>query len=109
MAIQAPKEKPAIQHRSAPGFCICSQSSTEAASLSSPCPWSYSPCERPTPREVEAYDRERLPAEGVIERVDDLVVHGAAVLRVRMQHQRDGRARVLGLLVARLQAALGAR
>jgi len=36
MAIQAPKEKPAIQQRSAPEFCIWSQSSTEAASLSSP-------------------------------------------------------------------------
>ena len=53
MAIQAPKEKPAIQQRSAPGFWICSQSSTAAASLSSPCPWSYSPCERPTPRKLK--------------------------------------------------------
>src|SRR5689334_7100333 len=38
MPIQAPKEKPATQHEAALGQVDCSQSSAEAASVSSPSP-----------------------------------------------------------------------
>src|SRR6185437_8235367 len=52
MPIQAPKEKPAIQQAEAFGLYICSQSSAEAASDSSPSPRSKLPWLRPTPRKL---------------------------------------------------------
>src|SRR5688572_9872366 len=52
-AIQAPKEKPLIQQVMASGFCNCSQSSAVAASVSSPTPSSYLPCDLPTPRKLK--------------------------------------------------------
>ena len=40
IAIQAPNEKPATQQPALFGLCCCIQSSAEAASCSSPWPWS---------------------------------------------------------------------
>ena len=53
MPIHAPNEKPAIQQPRASGWMDWSQSSAEAASASSPAPWSNSPWLRPTPRKLK--------------------------------------------------------
>src|SRR3990167_4348207 len=53
MPIQAPNEKPAIQHSLALGLWACIQSRAEAASLISPWPLSNFPWERPTPRKLK--------------------------------------------------------
>ena len=53
MPIQAPNEKPAIQQLRASGLTDCAQSSAEAASESSPMPWSKPPWLRPTPRKLK--------------------------------------------------------
>src|ERR1041384_6196248 len=53
MPIHAPNEKPAIQHERASGLIDCAQSSAEAASESSPVPWSNEPWLRPTPRKLK--------------------------------------------------------
>ncbi len=50
--IQAPKLNPATQQCLEFWFMACRKSSALAASESSPMPWSYSPCERPTPRKL---------------------------------------------------------
>src|SRR5581483_4672786 len=52
--------------------------------------------------EIEAQRREALTHESVKEGVDHLVVHGAAMLRVGMQQQRDRRVRVLAVMIAAL-------
>ena len=55
--------------------------------------------------EVEAQHREAALGEGVVEAVDDLVVHRPAELRMRMQHDRDRRAALLGGVKPALEAA----
>src|SRR3546814_3464783 len=55
--------------------------------------------------EVEAQHREALAHEGMKQGVDHLVVHGAAVLRMGMQHERDGRVGALAVLVASFKSA----
>src|SRR5438445_1266127 len=55
--------------------------------------------------EIEAQRGEIALLEHVEEVVDDLVVHRAAELRVRMQDDGDRRTLFLGRLVASLQAA----
>ena len=57
--------------------------------------------------EVEAQRREAAIHEAVEQVVDDLVVHRAAELRMRMQHDPDRRAALLRRLVAALDAAGG--
>ena len=52
MPIHAPKEKPAIQQLRASGLMDWAQSRAEAASASSPCPWSNDPWLLPTPRKL---------------------------------------------------------
>ena len=89
MAIQVPNETPAIQQYLASGLTICSQSSAEAASASSPGPPSQIALAAAHAAEIEAQHREAALGERIIEAVDDLVVHRAAELRVRMQDQRD--------------------
>src|SRR5207248_11654232 len=53
MPIQAPNENPAIQQLRASGLIDCAQSSAEAASDSSPWPWSNEPWLLPTPRKLK--------------------------------------------------------
>src|SRR5690606_23563997 len=55
--------------------------------------------------EVEAQRRETALLEHVEELVDDLIVHRAAELRMRMQDDRDRRAFLLGRLVPSFEAA----
>jgi hypothetical protein len=52
MPISAPKLTPATQVVCASGWIVCTQSSAEAASLSSPMPLSNDPWLRPTPRKL---------------------------------------------------------
>src|SRR5258707_154952 len=52
--------------------------------------------------------REAMSHEGVVEGVYDLIVHGAAVLRMRMQQQGDGGIGLLRMVVAAFETALGA-
>src|SRR5690606_357473 len=58
--------------------------------------------------EIEAQDGESLSREGVIDSVDDPVVHGTAMLRMRMQHERDGSIGPAPVLVATFQSAFRA-
>ena len=62
----------------------------------------------PDAAKVEAQYRKTTIGEGVIELVDDLVVHRAAELRMGMQQERDGRSLLLGRVVAPLDAPVGA-
>ena len=57
--------------------------------------------------EVEAQDGEAHVVEGVMKVVDDLVVHRAAELRMRVQHDRDGGVFFLLGVVAAFEAAFG--
>ena len=107
MPIQAPKETPAIQQVRASGLTDCAQSSAAAASDSSPAPWSKAPWLRPTPRKLKRSAEKPRFAKRVEQVVDDLVVHRAAELRMRMQHDADRRAALLRRLVAALEAAGG--
>ncbi len=58
--------------------------------------------------EIEAEGREAAPDEGLIEELDDLVVHRAPGLGVRMEDQRDGRARPAAGVETPFEASLGA-
>src|SRR5690349_6326901 len=58
--------------------------------------------------EVEAERGEVALDEGLIEQLHDLVVHRAARLRVRMQDQRNGRARPGAGVETAFKATLGA-
>src|SRR3546814_14573317 len=57
--------------------------------------------------EVEAQGREPAGDEGLVQRVDDLVVHRAAMLRMRVQHERDRGVAFLRMQVAAFDASLG--
>ena len=102
MPIQAPNEKPAIQQLRASGLIVCAQSSAAAASDK----FAGAVVERALAAadaaEIEAQHREVAVHERVVELVDDLMVHRAAELRVRMQHDGDRRV----LLPRRVIAAL---
>ena len=91
MPIQAPKEKPAIQQLRASGLIDCAQSSAAAASDNSPLAVVERALAAPDAAEVEPQHRKVPVHEGVVELVDDLVVHRAAELRMRMQDDGDRR------------------
>ena len=57
---------------------------------------------------AQASDREAAALKGLEQRIDDLVVHRAPMLGVRMQHQGDRRIRLLAVLVPALDPPLGA-
>ena len=91
MPIQAPKEKPAIQQERASGLMVCAQSSADGGIRQ----FADAVIERALAAadaaEIEAQHREVAVHEGVVELVDDLVVHRPAELRVRMQDDRERR------------------
>ena len=58
--------------------------------------------------EIEAQRREAAPHEHLVELVDDLVVHRPAVLRMRVQQQRDRGIRNLRRVVTAFEATFGA-
>jgi hypothetical protein len=58
--------------------------------------------------EIEAQHRKPAMHEGIVALVDDLVVHGAGELRMRMQHHRDRRILLLGRMIAAFETACGA-
>ena len=59
--------------------------------------------------EVEPQRRKAAPHEGLVEQLDDLVVHRPAGLRVRMEDQRDRRARTSAGMESAFKAAFGTR
>src|SRR5574338_1458242 len=60
------------------------------------------------PAEIEAERREATPDERLVEELDDLVVHRAPGLRVRMKDQGDRRARAASRMETSFEASLGA-
>src|SRR5439155_7472955 len=56
------------------------------------------------PAKVEAQRRKTAAHKGLIERVDDLVVHRPAMQRMRVQHHRHRRRAAAGMVIARLDA-----
>ncbi len=61
----------------------------------------------PHPAEVEAHDGEADLVKGIVQIIDDTVVHRAAELRVRVQDDRDGCVGLgLGMITA-FKAAIG--
>src|SRR4051812_49320 len=62
----------------------------------------------PDPAEIEAQHRKPAMHKGVVALVDDLVVHGAGELRMRVQHHRDRRILLLCRMIAAFEAARGA-
>jgi hypothetical protein len=89
MPIHAPNENPAIQQLR-PVLIDYARSSADAASDSSPWPWSNELAALDA-AEVEPQHRKVPVHEGVVELVDDLVAHRPAELRVRMQNDGDRR------------------
>jgi hypothetical protein len=67
MPIQAPNEKPAIQQLLASGLIDCAQSSADAASDSSPWPWSNDALAPADAAEVEAQHGKVPVHEGIVE------------------------------------------
>jgi hypothetical protein len=63
----------------------------------------------PDAAEVEAQRREAAMHEGVVDLVDDRVVHRAAELRMRMQHDADRRVLLPRRMVTAFDAAAGSR
>jgi hypothetical protein len=57
---------------------------------------------------IEAQHRKSAMREGVVALVDDLVVHGAVKLRMRMQYHRDRRILLLRWVITAFEAACGA-
>ena len=62
----------------------------------------------PDPTEIEPKHGKAHVVKGVVQVIHDLVVHGAAELRVWMQHDRDGRVFFLLRVVAAFEPAFGA-
>ena len=91
MPIQAPNEKPAIQQLRASGL-IDLRPVERGGRIRQ---FARAVVERALAAadaaEIEAQHREVAVHEGVVELVDDLMVHRAAELRVRMQHDGDRR------------------
>jgi hypothetical protein len=87
MPIQAPNEKPATQQARA--VVERALAAADAA-------------------EIEAQHGEAAMRERVVALVDDLVIHRAVKLRVRMQNHRDRCVLLLGRMIAAFEAARGA-
>ena len=105
MAIQAPNETPAIQQAARVGVDRLAASRARwRRRPSSPgrCRTALAPADA---AEVEAQHRKAPLLEGVIQVIDDLVVHGAAELRVRVQDEADRRVRPPRRVVAGLDPA----
>ena len=108
MPIQAPKLTPATQVVSASGWIVWTQSSAQAASRQLADAVVEHALALADAAEVEAQRREAAPDEGLVEQLDDLVVHRPARLRVRVEDQRDRRARAGAGMETAFEAALGA-
>ena len=105
MAIQAPNEKPAIQQDR--GIGIVGLHPVERRGgigklAGAVVEQALAP---PHAAEVEAQHREATPLKGVIQVIDDLVIHGAAELRMRVQNERNRRVGAGIVMVAGLDPA----
>ena len=92
MPIQAPKEKPAIQQARASGLTGLRPVERRGGVRQFALAVIEAALAAPDAAEIEPQHREAALGEGVIEIVDDLVVHRPAELRMRMQHDGDRRA-----------------
>ena len=81
------------------------QSSTAAASESSPAPLSNEPWLRPDAAEIEPHHGAAELVEAMIQLVDERVVHRPAILRMRVQDQRHRRVGRLLTQIARFDPA----
>ena len=108
MPISAPKLTPAIQVVCASGWIDCTQSSAAAASESSPMPLSKLPWLRPTPRKLKRSVGKAAVDEGLVQLLDDAVVHRAAALRMRVEDHRHRRARARRRGETAFETAFGA-
>ena len=108
MPIQAPKLTPATQVVSASGWMLCTQSSARGGVGQLADAVVEHALALADAAEVEAQRREAAPDEGLVEQLDDLVVHRPAGLRVRMEDQRDRRAGAGAGMETAFEAALGA-
>jgi hypothetical protein len=78
---------------------------TASASSTSPRPASQLPAEPPTPRKLKRTLRVAQLHEGARQRLHDLVVHRAAVLRVRVAQHGHARAARRGVVDGALERA----
>ena len=105
MPIQAPNEKPAIQQLRASVLTVCAQSSADGGIRQ----FADAVVERALAAadaaEVEAQHGKVAMHEGVVDLVDDLMVHRAAELRMRMQHDADRRVLLPRRVVTAFDAA----
>ena len=108
MPIQAPNEKPAIQHERASGLIDCAQSSAEAESDSSPGAVVERALAPADAAEIEPQHREAPMHELIVHLVDDLMVHRPAELRVRMQDDGDRGVLLACRVVAAFEPTRGA-
>ena len=108
MPIQAPKETPAIQQVRASGLMRLRPVERRGGVGQLAGAVVERALAAADAAEIEAQHREAALHEAVVQIVDDLVVHRAAELRMRMQHDRDRRAPLLRRLIAAFDAAGGA-
>ena len=105
MAIQAPNETPAIQQDRGVGV-VGLQPVERGRGVGQLAGTVVEQALAPShAAEVEAQHREAALLEGVIQVIDDLVIHRAAELRVRVQDERDRRVRAALVMVAGLDPA----
>ena len=93
MAIQAPKEMPAIQQDAGIGIIGLHPVERRGGIGQLAGAVVEQPLAPPHAAEIEAQHREAPPLKGVIQVIDDLVIHRAAELRMRVQDQRNRRVR----------------
>ena len=105
MAIQAPNETPAIQHESGIGVIGLHPVERRGGIGQLAGAVVEQPLAPPHAAEVEAQHREAAPLKGVIQVIDNLVIHGAAELRMRVQNERNRGVRAGVVMVAGLDPA----
>ncbi|MGY4352320.1 hypothetical protein ACVWXM_008813 [Bradyrhizobium sp. GM7.3] len=108
MPIQAPKEKPATQQARASGFDGLRPVERRGRVRQ----FAGAVVERALAAadaaEIESQHREATMRERIVALVDDLVIHRAVELRMRVQDHRDRRVLLLGRMVAAFETAGGA-
>ncbi len=108
MAIQAPNEMPAIQQDDASAIIALHPVERRRGVGQLAGAVVEQALAPPDAAEVEAQHREAAPLEGVIKVIDDLVIHRAAELRMRVQDERNRRVHGGVVMVAGLDTPGGA-
>jgi hypothetical protein len=108
MPISAPKLTPGDPGGLRLGMDRLHPVERERASESSPMPLSKLPWLRPTPRKLKRSVAKPRSTKGLVQPLDDAVVHRPAALRVRVEDHRHRRARARSGRVTAFEAAFGA-